>query len=166
MLKNEKIVLHSAIWDLHIHTCKCPKASSEFKGMSIDDYINKLLTLFKNYPNLEMISFTDHNQMSYDVYKEFSLRDTNIKLIPGIEVDVKLDNSEDIKHLIVYFNIDVDKLETFSKELNEFLVDKVPIKIEELLNYLVEKSFEFVLSPLHLNKRTVVSILIGQVQKG
>lgn len=147
MLKNEKIVLHSAIWDLHIHTCMCPKASSEFKGMSISDYIDKLLLVFADYPNLEMISFTDHNQISFDVYKEFLSRDTNIKVIPGIEVDVKLDNSEDIKHLIVYFNMDIAELENFGKNLNQFLVEKIPIKIEDLLNYLVEKECEFVLSP-------------------
>lgn len=147
MLKNEKIVLHSAIWDLHIHTCMCPKASSEFKGMSISNYIDKLLLVFADYPNLEMISFTDHNQISFDVYKEFLSRDTNIKVIPGIEVDVKLDNSEDIKHLIVYFNMDIVEFETFSKNLNQFLVEKIPIKIEDLLNYLVEKECEFVLSP-------------------
>jgi len=143
----KKIVLHSAIWDLHIHTCQCPKASSEFKNLEVKDYISKLLEVFKNYQDLEMISFTDHNRISIDVYKEFYSRKIDIKLIPGIEIDVKLDNSSNVKHLIVYFNLNETNFEEFAKSLNEFLDKKVPIEIEKLLNYLVENRIEFVLSP-------------------
>lgn len=147
MAEEKKIVLNSSIWDLHIHTCQCPKASSEFKDLSVNDYVNRLVELLNNYSNLEMISFTDHNRISIDVYKEFYSKKTNIKLIPGIEIDINLDNSSNVKHLIVYFNLNETNFETFSKSLNEFLDENTPIKIEKLLNYLVEKKIEFVLSP-------------------
>ena len=147
MNEEKKIVLQSAIWDLHIHTCQCPKASSEFKELEVNDYVDKLIKLLKNYSSLEMISFTDHNRISIDVYKEFYSRKTNIKLIPGIEVDVRLDKSANIKHLIIYFNLDETNFESFSISLNNFLNGNTSIEIEKLLNYLVEKKIEFVLSP-------------------
>lgn len=147
MSDEKKLVLQSAIWDLHIHTCQCPKASSEFKKLSVNEYIDKLIELFKNYPSLEMISFTDHNIISIDVYKQFYSKKTNIKLIPGIEIDINLDSSPDVKHLIVYFNLNEKNFESFANSLNKFLKGKTPIKIEKLLNYLVEQKIEFVLSP-------------------
>lgn len=147
MMDKKKLVLESSIWDLHIHTCKCPKASSEFKKIGVNEYVDKLIELFKNYPSLEMISFTDHNIISIDVYKQFYSKATNIKLIPGIEIDINLDGSTDVKHLIVYFNLNENNFESFANSLNEFLMGKIPIKIEELLNYLVEQKIEFVLSP-------------------
>ena len=81
------------------------KPQASLKKISVNEYIDKLIELFKNHPSLEMISFTDHNIISIDVYKRFYSKKTNIKLIPGIEIDINLDSSPDVKHLIVYFNL-------------------------------------------------------------
>ena len=85
------IVLESSLWDLHIHTCDCPKASGDFKGMSVSDYIDKLVEIFRKYSDLSLISFTDHNHISKRVYDEFESRKTGISVLPGIECDVFLD---------------------------------------------------------------------------
>lgn len=147
MIKSSKIALQSAIWDLHIHTCCCPKASNEFKGMKVEKYIDELLKIFSDYENLQMISFTDHNQISNEVYNEFYSRNTSIELIPGIEIDTLLPNSNKAKHLIIYFNLNKNNYEEFANDLNKFLNGKTPIKIEELLNFLVEKRIQFIISP-------------------
>lgn len=96
----KRVINDSSIWDLHIHSCKSPKSSGEFQKMCVTDFIDKLLEIFSDYPELDLISFTDHNYISYDVYKEFLARKTNINLIPGIEIDVSIDGIKDSKHLV------------------------------------------------------------------
>ena len=147
MENTSKIALQSSIWDLHIHTCCCPKASSDYKNMKIDEYVDELIKIFGKYNKLQMISFTDHNQISVDVYKEFYSRNTSIELIPGVEVDTLLPNSDIAKHLIIYFNLNQNNYENFSIEFNQFLKEKTPIEIGKLLNFLLEKKIQFVVSP-------------------
>lgn len=142
-----RILNDSSIWDLHIHTCKCPKSTGEFQKMDIDTYINTLLTIFRDYPDLSLISFTDHNIISYDVYKAFIERKTGINIIPGIEIDVDIDGIKDSKHMLFYFNIDFEKLENFSKSINKHMAGKASIKIEKILDFLISKKIEFVISP-------------------
>ena len=144
---DKEICMHSAIWDLHIHTCKCPKVSGTFKKMSVSEYVDDLLEIIKKYPILEMISFTDHNQISIDVYKEFYSRNYNITLIPGIEVDIELEGIKHPKHLIIYFNLDRSNYQEISEKINIFLNKKTPIKIETFLDFLVGLNVEFVVSP-------------------
>lgn len=144
---DKAICIHSAIWDLHIHTCKCPKASGTFRKMPVKEYVDGLLDIIEKFPNLEMISFTDHNQISVDVYEEFYSRNYNITLIPGIEVDIEFEGIKDPKHLIIYFNLDRSNYREISDKINIFLKDNTPIKIETFLNFLVELNIEFVVSP-------------------
>ncbi len=146
-MKKAKIINNSSIWDLHIHTCNSPKSTGEFQKMNVITYVDKLIEIFSNYPDLTLISFTDHNYISYEVYKEFYGRESKITLIPGIEIDIKIDGIKDSKHLIFYFNIEPDKLEEFANEINLFLKDKTPIKINEILEFLVSKKIEFLISP-------------------
>ena len=73
--------------------------------LSTKEYIDQLVELLSDYPNLEMISFTDHNSVSEDVYTEFSSRNTNIALLPGIEIDMKLTDDGKDKHLVVYLSL-------------------------------------------------------------
>jgi len=72
-MKNEScsIAYEDSVWDLHIHTCKCSKASSEFKDMPLSKYIDGLVEIFNSHKDLKMISFTDHNQINDEVYREF-----------------------------------------------------------------------------------------------
>lgn len=101
----EKIINEGSIWDLHIHTCACPKGSSEFSRLSVHDYIDKLMEIFEKYPKLRLISFTDHNKISKEVYDEFKGRKSNINFVVGIEVDINLNkNDKNYKHLIFYFD--------------------------------------------------------------
>ena len=142
-----RILNDSSIWDLHIHTCKSPKSTGEFQKMSIETYIDTLLNIFKDYPDLDLISFTDHNIISYDVYKAFIDKKSNINIIPGIEIDVDIEGIKDSKHMLFYFNIELQQLEAFSKKINEYLKDKKSIKIEELLNFFISDKIEFIISP-------------------
>lgn len=116
--------------------------------MCVIDFIDKLLEIFSDYPELDLISFTDHNYISYDVYKEFLTRKTNINIIPGIEIDVSIDGIKDSKHLLFYFNIkELDKLKTFSEQINKFLEGKSNVNINELLQFLISTKIEFLISP-------------------
>ena len=153
----QKILNNSSIWDLHIHSCNSPKSSGDFQKMDVKTYVDKLLEIFSDYPELSMISFTDHNIISYDVYKEFYSRKSDVELIPGIEIDVDIDDISDSKHLIFYFNIDESKLEEFSIKINNLLKGKKSIKINELLQKLVEFKIEFLISPhaFKQNKRAI-----------
>ena len=144
----KRLINHSSIWDLHIHSCKSPKSPGEFQKMGIVEFVDKLLEIFSDYPLLSLISFTDHNYIAYDVYKEFCLRKTNINIIPGIEVDVNIEGIKDSKHLIFYFNIiNINELKTFSEKINEFLEGKDNININDLLQFLVSTKVEFLISP-------------------
>ena len=79
-----------AIWDLHIHSCKCPKANKEMAKLEIDSYLNGLEAIFNKYQDLQMISFTDHNHISLDVYDSYYRRENEVVLLPGVEIDVRL----------------------------------------------------------------------------
>ena len=145
------IVNENSIWDLHIHTCKCPKASDEFGKMKIDDYINKLIDIFKNYQDLKMISFTDHNVINADVYKEFLNKQTNITLLIGIEVDTYLDEidkkANNYKHIIFYFDNELFNLDEHSKKINNKL-NRQPILLFDFLDFLItEIKVPFLISP-------------------
>lgn len=150
-------ILKSQIWDLHIHTNKCPKGSSEFSKTYIDNtarFIDDLLKVFDEtkYRDLAMISFTDHNQISLDVYKEFYNRKHRIKLLPGVEIDYLSDEKQEkTKHLIVYFDADEDNIEELTQKVN-LLLEKtrnngVMLTIQDLLRKLHEFGYNFLISP-------------------
>jgi len=157
----EKIVNENYIWDLHIHTCKCPKSSGEFSKMDVNQYVDGLVACFKKYPDLKMISFTDHNHMSSEVYKLFNDKNTNITVIPGVEVDFKIDSEQiesDFKQIIIYFDIKTFKIDSDSEKINKYLKNKTPINIQDFLKYLiVEIKVPFLLSP-HFMKQGKRSI--------
>ncbi len=149
---NDRIINENYIWDLHIHTCDCPKGSSEFSKLKLDDFLDKIIELFSRYKDLKMISFTDHNFISADVYKGFLSRKTGISIIPGIEVDIYLDEKaekkNDFKHIIFYFDDRKFDLDKHSKMINDKLNNK-PIKIYDFLDFLITemKDVPFLISP-------------------
>lgn len=79
------------IWDLHIHSCRCTKPDRHLASLTVSDYVDSLLSLFAGYELLDMVSFTDHNSFSLEVYEEFISRETRVRLLPGIEIDMKLE---------------------------------------------------------------------------
>lgn len=146
----------SAIWDLHIHTCCCPKASGEFKHYKKEEFVAKIIDIFNKHTNLEFFSFTDHNQISLDVYREYLKQRGKIEFVVGVEQDVYFDDASDVKHLIIYFDINKDNLddnEEFIIKYNDF-AKKGSVYIFELLNFL-EKEYksQFVLSPHAFKQR-------------
>ena len=154
--KEDSIVFQNSIWDLHIHTCLCPKGSNEFSKITVDEYIDKLVDVFKDYPDLKMISFTDHNKINSEVYKKFNDKNTGINLVIGIEVDVFLSDEDQrknaFKHIIFYFDNDKFDLEQHAKKINEKL-DCKPVLLSEFLNFLIaEIKVPFLISPHFLKQ--------------
>lgn len=147
----ELIQNHDAIWDLHIHTCCCPKSTGEFKKFKTADFIRQIIQIFENTIDFELFSFTDHNQISIEVYEEYIRQNGRTEFLVGVEQDVFLnkENKGNIKHLIIYFDIeksDFNSKITFLKEYNSF-VNKNAVYIYDLLEFLAHKKIEFVLSP-------------------
>ena len=154
METNDRIVYNSSIWDLHIHTCKSKKSSGEFQRMGIKEYLDCIEEIFEKYPDLNMISFTDHNAINYDVYEKYYKRKIakRVKLIPGIEIDVSIENDKQYKHIIVYFNLNSDNLKEYSAKINDFIQtnttkDNTSIEIGKLLDFLVGLRIQFILNP-------------------
>jgi ABC-type lipoprotein export system ATPase subunit len=150
-------IYESQIWDLHIHTNKCPKGSSEFVLKYKDNtkaFVSDLISLFDLECNkgLSMISFTDHNVISADVYEEFYKRKHRVQLIPGVEIDYLSDkNQKKSKHLIVYFDANETNITDLALELNAIL-DKTREKndfytIHDLLPKLSHLGYNFLISP-------------------
>ena len=158
---NESISRSSSIWDLHIHSCQSPKSSGEFQTLSIDDYINLLDSVFSGFKDLKMISFTDHNYISKDVYKAALAKKWDISIIIGIEVDTFLDKegeqNHDIKHVIYYFDPDKFDLDAHSELINKRMQNGA-IALSDFLNFLVtEIKVPFLISP-HFMKQDNRSI--------
>jgi len=155
-------VLESQIWDLHIHTNKCPLGSDEFAKdykNNTDGFIDKLISIFnkQEYDNLSMISFTDHNQISLEVYQEFYDRNHRITLIPGVEISYITDKNDKIsKHLLVYFDADKISIKDLSDKINHLLKDTREnnkfYKIQDLLPELYHLGYNFLISPHFLKQ--------------
>lgn len=147
----------SQVWDLHIHTNQCPKGSGVFSTKYKNDtegFINDLLKhLIINEENrVNMISFTDHNQISEDVYTTFYSRNTSIQLIPGVEIDcITSPKNATSKHVIVYFDCNKEDIVDLATKVNEILYDTRENNnchtITDLLTKLVETGYNFIVSP-------------------
>lgn len=157
-MNSERICTCGKVWDLHIHSNQCYSCvNPELKKLSVIDYVRAINEVFDEYPNLDMISFTDHNRISVDLYRVFYNTGSRVTLLPGIEIDVALEPEGAAKHLIVYFDAvgNMSKLEELAGKLNAFLSNhdvgsgngKQPISIHLLLEELVSYDIHFALSP-------------------
>lgn len=165
MMETEpKVCSEGKIWDLHIHSNQCSSYKGRQKDASISEYVDDLAKLFQEFPNLEMISFTDHNQMCYELYKECMMRDSFPTVLPGVEVDVQLAEGGKSKHLVVYFDCasDSKKMEALSEQLNDYFSSHQvgpsnPVPIDNFLNELLELRVPFTLSPhaMKQNERAI-----------
>lgn len=171
MIVIEKFIKKSKIWDLHIHTCECPKASSEFKGMSTEEYCNDLVKILTCYEDLAMISFTDHNFISKKVYNHILGLNLEIKLIPGIEVDVYFTKEQEVKknskHVIFYFDEEKFDYNIHLDAINTKLSQGIPT-IHQFLTFLVEDvKVPFVVSPhfLKQNNRGIDDEFLAEDKK-
>src|SRR5690606_27092018 len=146
------------VWDLHIHTCRCTKASAEFRSLTVREYVDNLINIYSKYSNLKMISFTDHNNISQEVYDEFHNRKTNITLIPGVELDVKFSDTHPRKHLIIYFDDSYTSFNDIASKVNGLIQkhnisDKNPISFYSLMTDLIDLKLRFLLSPHAFKQR-------------
>lgn len=157
-MTDRHICTRGKIWDLHIHSNQCFSCTDpDLKSLSASEYVEKLFEVFSAYEDLDMISFTDHNQISIDLYRAFYAAKSRIALLPGIEIDVSLEPNGISKHLVVYFDAmgDMDKLEKLANRLNAYLSErnvgsgngKLPVDIHSLLEELVGLNVHFALSP-------------------
>lgn len=148
---------YAKIWDLHIHTNKCPKGTSDFVKLFSDNtegYVDQLIGILTNDHNqkVEMISFTDHNQISLEVYKSFYKRQVDIVLIPGVEIDcLTSEINQEPKHIIVYFECDESNIEHLAVYINNLLRETREsakfLEIKVLLEGLIKSKFNFIISP-------------------
>lgn len=150
--KNNSLVKEGSVWDLHIHTCKCPKSSGSFKQLTEDEFIDKLDGIFSDYNDLKMISFTDHNSIDVSIYKKSFERFKNkMSIIIGIEVDVYLDekgkNNNQAKHVVFYFDPSRFNLDLHSRLINEKLSGET-LLLDTFLNFMItEIKVPFIISP-------------------
>lgn len=146
------------VWDLHIHSNQCSSTTDPaLKSLSVEEYVRQIINVLEGCDDLEMISFTDHNHISVELYRAFYNEKSRIALLPGIEIDVSLEEGGAAKHLIVYFDAmgDMDLLEGLAGKLNRLLAErnvgsgngKAPIYINTLLDELVGMGVHFALSP-------------------
>lgn len=155
VMSDGRICTCGKIWDLHIHSNQCYSCTdSRIKNLSVAEYVDEIAKLFDEYPDLDMVSFTDHNSISIDLYRTFYQANARVVLLPGIEIDVALEPNGTSKHLLVYFDAigDITKLDGLAHKLNAFLDEnKVsstsPIYIPRLLSELVGYGVHFALSP-------------------
>lgn len=147
-----KINHESNIWDLHQHTCKCTKVSKAYKGLTVKEYVSKLNDIYRSYPDLKLISFTDHNSINTEIYHEFKSVNSLISVVPGVELDVRFSASTDSKHLLLYFDDSKNDLNEIANIING-IVDKHkitsenPIDFSVLVTNLVDNKLTFLLSP-------------------
>ena len=98
-----------------------------------------------------MISFTDHNQISTEVYKKFLSKNTSVKLLIGLEADLYLEEGEsgdNYKHIIFYFDDEKFDLNTQAEKINSFLKNNHIPTLANFLNFLITKiKVPFLISP-------------------
>lgn len=163
-MSEARICTRGKIWDLHIHSNQCYSSTDEeLKRLSVPDYVKELIKVLESYEDLDMISFTDHNQICVELYRTFYEANSRIALLPGIEIDVSLADGEPAKHLVVYFDAmgDMVKLEALANKLNALLEErnvgsgngKKPIDIHVLLDQLINLNVHFALSPHAMKQR-------------
>lgn len=157
----EKIVKQSQIWDLHIHTpYKYDKSSNSYNNDDKDVFVQKMKKIIESSKNrIGMMSFTDHNHFDKDVYNKFkeATKDLGITLIPGIEVDLKINsNAVKPKHILFYFpeSQDYDKIDSV---VNKYLEENGNITFDDFVSFLVESGFRFAISP-HAFKQKIRGI--------
>jgi predicted ATPase len=146
--------------DLHIHSIASKyKEPYYHNGESIVEHSNcdnttvLLDNLIKN--GIQLFSITDHNRFNVELYNKISNdlekpEYSSLKLLHGVEFDVKLDESKADAHIIVIFDVtnqeDMLRIETALKE-NE---------ITDKNGYYSKDQFEKILRNIKLNTILIV----------
>ena len=93
----ERVVKKPLKVDLHIHSCY--SEHRETNGLTSNCTIKNLGVLIKNLKdrNLDVVSITDHDVFSYDLYKELKKKEldgTFKKVFPGVEFSIYIKDSK------------------------------------------------------------------------
>lgn len=136
--------------DLHIHSNASEyKDKDKVKNSTIDNLdilFNKL-----NENNIGLCAITDHNRFDYSLYKALKEKckanDKSLKNnLPGIEFDVKMEESKEVCHIIAIFN---DNDETKIKNIQQVLTDNVLLEQEN--DFYNKEIFEKILREIGLD---------------
>lgn len=108
--------------DLHLHSYASDKyKENDWKGETEKKYIDQLSSYTEK---LDVFAITDHNTMDFDLFEEIS-KNENLgkKFFPGIEIDVldvKIKENCKFHMLLIFDNVDIDKLKSFLKLFREY----------------------------------------------
>lgn len=138
-LFSNKIVKKPVKVDFHIHSChSITKDSEEIIGGGTIDNLPTLVAKLNEY-EVNMSAITDHDCFSYEMYKAFKSnegRGSLLKVLPGIEFSLGLnDSNNNIKtvHVIAIFD---DENEEKIKNIEEILkLDEGKPKYKDLKAY-------------------------------
>lgn len=144
-----KILRKANIWDLHIHTPLGTKTRKNYGGVSAETFVDEIIKIYSKSENeIGMISFTDHNKINVEAYDLFRQK-SDIAIIPGIEVDVFLNESApSSKHVIFYFDeTELDNLSELKEVIEEFIENNPKVYFEPFVLELIYKKKRFAISP-------------------
>ena len=103
-----KIVEKYLKLDLHIHSQKSNAKDGELVSNGTKANISRILVPALEKACINMASITDHNVFSYEMYKELKLYENKgghlLKVLPGIELDVEIEDSAKDTHAIAIFD--------------------------------------------------------------
>ena len=94
--------------DLHIHSDKSFEKDGELVSGGTLYNIGKILVPALEKSKVNMAAITDHNAFSFEYYNELKKYSNNggnlLKVLPGIELDVEIEESNKDTHAIVVFD--------------------------------------------------------------
>lgn len=94
--------------DLHIHSDKSFEKDGELVTGGTLYNIGKILVPALEKSKVNMAAITDHNAFSFEYYNELKKYSNNggnlLKVLPGIELDVEIEESNKDTHAIVVFD--------------------------------------------------------------
>lgn len=146
---SNRIVRKPHIWDLHIHTPIGTPTKKNYDGCSNVEFIDKLLSLYDAAANkIDMISFTDHNQINVEAYEVFMNKST-IAIIPGIEMDIYLRSDDRVfKHIIFYFpEKELENLSELNTIIQKYRSENEKVVFESFVMELIQNGKQFAVSP-------------------
>lgn len=130
--------------DLHCHTKKTKSGDPETRNVTKDVFLQKL-----SDASVSIAAITNHNHFDLNQYKSFASNDKGIKVLPGVELDIKGKSSKG--HCILITS--PDKATLFNDFITSILsgktADEFELDIETFVNKI--KGQDFIVIP-HYHK--------------
>ena len=150
---SDKIVKEPVKVDFHIHSIASKwRDCDKVKNCTIENLPQLIKELNDNEVN--MISITDHDNFSYDIYSELKKEEQKPsssikKVLPSVEFSVKFDKSEqeaennDLHIIAIFDDTDDNKVNNIQKNIFDIKKNKPQFNTYE--NYFSEKEFRDIL---------------------